>query len=428
VHATSSLRPDLHPEPFGTPTPTPEAARREPASLELMGLEFSLATASLDALDAVTRSLDRHHLKAWFSHRTDTEEAALLATCHRIELLLVARSPEAADRWRQLLPGDPRSWRLRSGRDAVRHLFRVAAGRESLAVGEREVRLQVRAAGRSTQSRHPRPILRELFQRAADAADEVAPSVPISCSIAAVAATRVLELAGHSFPRVLVLGAGAVGCQVAELLATSARVTLVYRRRPPDERFLRSTGARAVCVDTLSEELAVSDAVVTAAKSGDRCLGPGDLPANRPLLLVDLGVPRNIDPAVRGLPTVRLVDLEDLRSHAVRAPPSEYEDARLDALAERFCDRLDVLALEPWIAAVRRSAEEVRESELTHARAFLGPLSPEQEVAMERLTRRLVARILLLPTERLRAIPAGPEGDRLRRFALELLRPARADP
>jgi glutamyl-tRNA reductase len=428
VHATSSFRPSIHPELSGTSAPPAQGDPPEPTSLHLFGLEFGLATASLDAFDAVSRTLDRHHLEAWFPQLSETEEVALLATCHRIELLLVAHSPREVDRWRQLLPGDQRSWRLRSGREVVRHLFRVAAGRESLAVGEREVRLQVRAAARSTQSRHPRPILRELFHRAADAADEVAPSVPLSCSIAAVAATRVLELAGRSFPRVLVLGAGTVGRQVAELLAPSARVTLMYRRRPPDERFLRVTGARAARVDALSEELAVSDAVVTAAKSGDRCLGPGDLPRGHPLILVDLGVPRNIDPAVRGTPNVRLIDLENLRTTAVQATPSEHDDARLEALAERFCDRLDVLALEPWIAAVRRSAEEVRESELTNARTFLGPLSAEQEVAIERLSRRLVARILLPPTERLRAIPAGPEGDKLRRFALELLRPAPADP
>jgi glutamyl-tRNA reductase len=428
VHATSSFRPGFDPELSGTSAPSPKNDGPEPESLKLFGLEFSLDTASLDALDAVSRTLDRDQLEAWFPLLADTEEVALLATCHRIEMLLVTHSPEEVDRWRQLLPGDRRSWRLRSGREVVRHLFRVAAGRESLAVGEREVRLQVRAAGRSTQSRHPRPILRELFHRAADAADELAPSVPISCSIAAVASTRLLELVGRPFPRVLVLGAGTVGRQVAELLVSSARVTLMYRRRPPDERFLRATGARAVRIDTLSEELAVSDAVVTAAKSGDRCLGPRDLPRDHPLLLVDLGVPRNVDPAVRGTPNVRLIDLENLRSGSLTAAPSEPDDAALDALAERFCDRLDALALEPWIGAVRRSAEEVRESELAHARTFLGPLSPEQEVAMERLTRRLVARILLSPTERMRAIPTGPEGDRLRRFALELLRPAPADP
>lgn len=429
MHATSSFRPDLHPELSRTSASSAEGDNPEPTCLQLFGLEFSLATAPLDALDTVSRSLDRDRLEAWFPLCTETEEVALLATCHRVELLIVAHSSEEVDRWRRLLPGDQRSWRLRSGREVVRHLFRVAAGRESLAVGEREVRLQVRAAGRSTQSRHPRPILRELFHRAADAADEVAPLVPISCSIAAVAATRVLELAGRPFPRVLVLGAGTVGRQVAELLASSARVTLMYRRRPPDESFLRVTGARAVRSDTLAEELAVSDAVVTAAKSGDRCLGPADLPPDHPLLLVDLGVPRNIDPAVRGTPNVRLIDLENLRSASVTATPSPSDDdAALDTLANRFCDRLDVLALEPWIAAVRRSAEEVREAELTNARAFLGPLSAEQEVAMERLTRRLVARILLPSTEKLRAIPAGPEGDRLRRFALELLRPAPTDP
>lgn len=424
MQATSSLPSTLR-EPS---LPSRESARREPRSLELFGLEFSLDTASLDALDAVSRCLDHDRLEAWFPLLTETEEIALLTTCQRVELLLVVHAPEEVDRWRELLPGDPRSWRLRSGREAVRHLFRVAAGWESLALGEREVRLQIRAAGRSTRSRHPRPILRELFDRAADAADEVAPSVPVSSSIAAVAATRVLEQSGRSFPRVLVLGAGAVGRQVAELLAPSARVTLAYRRRPPDERFLRTTGARAVRVDTLPEELAVSDAVVTAAKSGDRCLGPGDLPKDHPLLLVDLGVPRNIDPLVRGTPNVRLIDLEGLRSYASTARPFEPDDTALTALAERFADRLEALALEPWIGAVRRSAEEVRRSEVENARTFLGPLSAEQEIALERLTRRLVARLLLPPTERLRSTPSGPEGDRLRRFALELLRPSPADP
>jgi glutamyl-tRNA reductase len=428
VSAPSSLRPTFRPEPRNIPVTADIEDGHEPRPLDLYGLEFSLETASLDALDAVARDFDRNRLAEWFDLRTETEEVALLTTCHRVELLLVSRSAQEVERWKSILPGEPSSWRPRCGREVVRHLFRVAAGRESLAVGEREVRLQVRGAGSTTLSRHPRPLLRELFRRAAEAADEVSPSVPASCSIAAVASTRVLELAGRSFPRVLVLGAGAVGRQVAELLAPAARVTLIYRRSPPDERFLRSTGARAARIETLSEELAVSDAVITAAKSGDRCLGPADLPRDHPLVLVDLGVPRNIDPAVRGTPNLRLIDLEGLRSYAQSIASSALDSVALDALADRFWERLQTLTLEPWIDAIRRSVEAVRASELANARTFLGSLSPEQEVAIERLTRRLVARILLSPTERLRLVPPGADGDRMRRFALELLRPAPLDP
>ena len=396
--------------------------------LSLFGLEFSLDTASLDALETVARSVTGARIGGWFPRFPGTEEVALLSTCHRVELALLVRFPEEVDRWRDVLPGDRSSWKVREGREVVHHLFRVAAGRESLAVGEAEVRDQVRAAGGSTESRHPRPVLRELFSGAAGAAEEVAPSVPTSCSIASIAASRLLGLVGRPLPRVLVVGSGTVGRQVTESLASSARVTVVYHRRPPEESFLRSTGARAVRLERLAAEIADSEAVVTAAKFGNHGLRASDLPRDRPLVLVDLGVPRNIDPNVRGLPNARLVDLEELHALAGGFARSGDQDVRVEELASRFSDRLERLLLEPWIDAFRRTAEEIRRSELALARSFLGRLDPGQEVAIERLTQRLVARLLLPPTERIRSLPPGPEGDRQRRFAVDLLRPRSIDP
>jgi len=390
-------------------------------ALRLFNLEFSLETASLDALERLARLITPEQVRAWFAQLPGTQEVALLTTCHRVEFALLLESEEALPGWREVLPGASDSWRVREGRAAVHHLFRVAAGRESLARGEGEVRHQVRAAGRRVVTRHPRPVLRELLAGAANAADELSPSVPPSRSIAAVAVARLLALVDRPLPRVLVIGSGTVGRQVAECLTAEARVTLMYHKKPPEPSFLRTTGARAEPLARLAEELATADAAITAAKFGDRGLRAPDLPGDHPLLLIDLGMPRNIDPAVRKLSNVHLVDLEDLYAH--RVAPVEEQDARLVELADRCSDRLEFLLLEPWVAALRRAAEGLRRSELESARPFLGKLDADQELAIERLTRRLVARLLLAPTERLRSLPSGADGELQRRRALELFRP-----
>ena len=405
-----------------------DSTATDPGPFLLANLEFSLDTAQLDGLEVVARSVTSAQVGEWFAQSPDTEEVALLSTCHRVELVLLARSAREVTRWVERLPGARTSWRVRDGRDVVHHLFRVAVGRESLAIGEQEVRHQVRAAGRRVESRHPRAVLKTLFARAAETADEVAPSVQPSRSIAAVAATRVLDLSGQPFPRVVVVGAGAVGRQVTELLAPSARVTLVYHERPPDVAFLRATGARASRYDQLTAELAVADAAVTAAKTGVRCVRPSDIPLDHPLVLVDLGVPRNIDPSVRELPNVCLVDLEDLHARPGAFRPPDGLDDRIEAEARAYSERLDLSLLEPWIDALRRAAEEVRRAEFATASPFLGDMGGEQRAAVERLTQRLVSRLLRPPTERIRALPPGPDGDRLRRFALDLLGPSSVEP
>lgn len=412
------------------PVASPEStsAHRVPAPLSLHGFECSLDTVSLDVLEAVTRTVTRAQVKDWFDRWEETEEVVLLSTCHRVELLLLARDAEVGDRWQDALPGTHDSWKVREGREVVHHLFRVAAGRESLAAGEAEVRQQVRAAGHSVLSRHPRRVLREILLSATAAAHEVAAPGSSARSIASIAATRLQSLLERPSPRVLVVGSGTVGRQVTECLAASARVTVVYHETPPQESFLRLTGANAVRLDRLAEEATTADAIVTAAKFGDHGLRAPDLPRDHPLVLVDLGMPRNIDPSVRELPNLRLVDLQELYalSKTTSAPP--LPEAALDELADRCSDRVERLLWEPWVDALHRAAEAVRRAELANARAFLGDLDPEQEVAVERLTRRLVTRLLSAPTERVRSLPVGPVGELQRRLAVELLRPASPDP
>lgn len=305
----------------------------------------------------------------------------------------------------------------------MHHLFRVAAGRESLAVGEVEVRHQVETAARSIESRHPRPMLASVLSAALRAAEEVSPARIPAPSVAAVASTSLLELVDLPRPRVLVVGAGAVGSQVVECLASYARVTWVFHREPPAEAFVRSLGVRTVPFSELLAELDRSDVIVTAVKSGQPCLTASELPRDRPVVLVDLGVPRNIDPKVRDLPNVRLVDLEELHASGRSGRASDNLDAQVERLSGRFSEEFEVRLRDTWVDAVLGRAEQIREDELANARRFLGSLTPEQEVAVERLTHRLVVSLLVPAVERLRSLPPGPEGDRQLRLVLEVLRP-----
>jgi glutamyl-tRNA reductase len=410
---------------------TPELRLREedlPRPLLVYGIASCLGSTPLEVLEERARLLSRAKVRAWFSEFEGTEEAALLSTCHRVELFLLVRAPREVDRWIGALPGPATSWQVREGADVVRHLFRVSAGRESLAQGEAEVRQQVRIARAGIESRHRRPVLAGLFSAAIDAAERAPSSDRPTRSIAAEAVRMLHKLVDRPNPRVLVIGGGTVGRRVAALLAPTARVTLAYHLRPPPDPYVQATQVRPIPFERVAEELRTSDAIVTAIKSGTPCVRAADLPVGHPLTLIDLGVPRNIDPNVRELPLVRLVDLEELYTLSSYGLTRGDEDLRVERLASRYSVDLDSRLREVWVQAWLGAVEAVRRAELENARRFWGTLTPAQEVAVDRLTRRLVARLFAPPARRLRALPAGPEGDQRRRLAWELLRPDPAEP
>lgn len=405
----------------GRSTSAAGANRTLPPIHRLVALECSLATTSLDALEVVARELALERIRERFAQTKAIRELAVLRTCHRVELYGWTDSPEEVeDVLTSGTEGDGR-WRARLDGPAALHLFRVAAGLESTAVGEREARDQVRLAARTVLSRSPRPVLRPLLTRSARAAEAAALHVPADRSIAALAAARLLEGIGPVPPAVLVLGTGAVGRAVAELLADHARVTLLYRTRPPEPEFLRATHARAAPWNDLAEEVDRSDAIVAAMKSGGRILGRGSLTSRaRPILVIDLGLPRNVDPSVRDHPALRLVDLEGLRAWAPPAPLPDVEEGVALEAAEAARE-LAAIGFESWVAAYRRASERIRRGLLEEVRPTLAALGPADREAIERLTRRLVARLLEAPTAGLRSIPPGPEGDARRRGAADLL-------
>lgn len=398
-----------------------------PEPLSVAGLELSLSHASLEVLEAATRALSPEAFGQLFAGATETVEAVLLVTCHRVELVLLLRSSSDLDTWRSALPDGGRGWTVREGVEAVQHLFRVTAGLESLARGESEVRYQVASARARVLSRHRRPVLRTLLDEALGAAATLAPVPEAPPSVASIGVARLRELLPPGASRVLVVGSGTVGREVVASLGPDVEVTVAYHTRPPAWERLEAPGARAIPIDRIREELPFADAVVTAAKFGGRGLRAAEFPRDRPLVVLDLGQPRNVEPAVRSLPNVRLIDLEELHREARSAPVEDGRERAFDERARQVYGRLEPLLEEPWVAVVRRAAEQVRTEELARARRFLGPLSPGQEEAVERLTERLVSRLLAAPTQRLRALPSDPDGERLRRLAWELFAPRSND-
>ena len=355
-------------------------------------------------------------------------EAVVLSTCNRTELYLVQDEHGEALAVRTLteLAGDRGSdlgAALYSLRDeaAALHLFRVAAGLDSLVPGEGEILGQVRAA---FESGSPGPFLDKLFRQALHAGrrvrietaiNESPASVP---SAAAALAQQVFDdLSGR---RVLLLGAGKTSEATARNLVSRGAVVAVVANRTlaHGEELARRLGAQAVALDAVDGELEHADIVVSATSASGHVLDRGAVAAalrarkGRPLLLVDLAVPRDLDPAINALDGCFLYDVDDLeavvaetlsgrRSEAARAERLVAEEA------DRFREWQAALDVVPTIASLRALAEEIRDSELARAG---GRLSESERRHVESVTSQILAKLLHLPTIRMKEAAAAADG------------------
>jgi glutamyl-tRNA reductase len=301
-----------------------------------------------------------------------------------------------------------------TGEDAARHLLRVAAGLESFVLGETEIAGQVRsAAAASRQFGGGDVVLHRLMNTAVSAARQAhrhAAFAATTRSVAGVAidlALSVLEgsLAGR---RVLVVGAGDVASLVVERTAAMcAEVTVCNRTRRHSERFARA-GARLVDLRALSECLRHADLVVLATAAPHPLVdidmvrsARGDV--RTPLTLVDLSLPRNVDPSVRTLATVRLVDLADLRAAgAADAVSLTHQVAATEALIERELARYRRWLAGRSVAAalrqLRADAHDIARAEIARASH---DLPPDAQVAIEHAVMRVTRRLAHGPTRAL---------------------------
>jgi glutamyl-tRNA reductase len=347
------------------------------------------------------------------------------ATEHGYTLLVVSSEGEydAERRAVELLASDAAGTLYRRRDDeAARHLFRVAAGLDSRVRGETEILGQVRAAYALGA---PGPLLDRLFREALRVGRKVRVQSPVgeSAASAAAAAAVLAErvLGDLTDRRVLVVGAGETAARAAgRLAARGATIAFVANRGSERrERVAARYGARPVTLEDVAEVLAGVDVVVSATGSERLVIGSGEVEAalaareRRPLLLIDLAVPRDVDPEVGSLPYAFLYDVDDL-GESVGAGAPEDAAARAEEIvaeeAERFRLWQASRGVVPAIASLRGRAEEIRARELARAERRLGSLTPDQRRAVEALTAQIVNKLLHEPTVRLKEAAAGAEG------------------
>jgi glutamyl-tRNA reductase len=341
-------------------------------------------------------------------------EAVCLSTCNRTELYVAAEDAEQAEQdavaaLATLGPEvEPALYRLQD-RAAAHHLFRVAAGLDSLVPGEGEILGQVRVAQELGTTG---PLLDRVFRQALHAGRKVRAQTAIGespSSVSAAAAALAEQVFGSLEGRsILILGAGKVSEQAARnLRSRGAEIALVANsktEREPIEEQLASVDV--VIASTTASGVVLGADTVAQALRGRR---------GRRLLLVDLAVPRDLDPEIAELEGCYLYDIDDLEQIVAETLSGRRREAdRAEGIvateAEKFHEwhaSLDVL---PAITSLRARAEEIREAELQKAESLLGRLDDSQRNAVEAVTAQIVNKLLHLPTVRMKQAAVAADG------------------
>ena len=422
-------------------------------------------TAPLELLERMAVTGDRlPKLLHSLDGAEDVSEVVVLATCNRTEVYLVAERFHGAysqvrDFFGDLtfLPPDlfAESLYVHYDDQAVRHLFEVTAGLDSAVPGEHEILGQVRTAWDIARAEGTsRRGLNLLFRHALEVGKRARTETRIahhvtSVSQAAVvmAGERLLDPTddavvskcagtraanGLTGRRALVVGAGSMARGMASFLADAGVVELVIANRTESRAEALAltlidqgaTGAvRGVGLDRLDVELGVADVVFCATDATEPVVSADQLltaVADRldALLVVDVGMPRDVDPAASQVDRVELLDMDDVAALteanlAARRAEADAVHHIVDEELVRFAGIVSAREMAPVVTALREQAENVRRGELERFAARLDGLSPEQRDAVEALTKGMLAKLLHSPTVQLKDSAGSSRGDRL---------------
>lgn len=369
--------------------------------------------------------------------RDNVREVVVLSTCNRTEIFAVAeRFHGAYADIRDFLcdlghiAPDELHPHLYSQHDelAVRHLFEVAAGLDSVVVGETEILGQLRQAWEIAQREGgARTTLNLLFRRAIRVGKRARTETGIArgtASISHAAVEMVIDHHGSIDGRnVAVLGAGAMGEGIAVALRAAGvgAVTVVNRSPDRGEALAQRIGGTACGFERLPEILADADLVLTSTGSGTpivtRELMASIDRKDRPLLFVDIAVPRDVAPDVAELPGVTVLDLDDVSEWAAhgrmqRLAEVQHVDEIVVEEVERYTLEAAAMQAAPLVTSLRSRAEELRAAEFERYSRRLRELDAEQLELIEKLTKGVVAKLLHEPSVRLRTQAGTPQGER----------------
>jgi glutamyl-tRNA reductase len=372
--------------------------------------------------------------------QTAVAEAVGLSTCNRCELYMVGsdldamRSAAVARLAAYSHQGagdlDPLLY-VHRDEAAAEHLFAVAGGLDSLVPGEAQILAQIRDAhAAAAQSGAAGPVSHRLFDAAVEAGKRIRHETAIGrggASVASVAAELARErLGGLQDATVLVIGAG----KIAELAAINLRargahsILVVNRSSDRAEQVAAQVGGRAMPLSELPAALALADVVVTSTGSPEHLIAAGDLPPGS-RVLIDLAVPRDIDPAAGELEDVALFHIDDLEDTVRRTIlRREGEAGRAMTIvreqSQEFRGWLAALEVVPAITSLRTLAEQIRIAELERAEGRWEGLTDADRERLDAITRSMMAKLLHRPTVRLKELAAERESERYAQAVTEL--------
>jgi glutamyl-tRNA reductase len=344
-------------------------------------------------------------------------DAVCLSTCNRTELYLSSVDEERAVAALEAVAGEPLDavlYRLHED-DAAVHLFRVAAGLDSLVPGEGEILGQVRDA---YEAAAPGPMLDRVFRQALGVGKRVRTETAIgespasvSSAAAALAAQVFGDLTGR---RVLLVGAGRIGeLAASNLVSRGAEIAFVANRTVETARELAHRfGGAAIGLDELGAKLGEVDVVLSSTSSPDAVVRAADVPVRRraPLFFIDIAVPRDLEPAIAELAGCFLYDIDDLEAVVAetlsgRRAEAERAEQLVAEEAERFRAWRASLDVVPAIASLRARAEEIRSAELAKVR-----VSDDERRTLESVTAQILNKLLHLPTVRMKEAAVSSDG------------------
>jgi len=404
-------------------------------TLSLIGVNYKTAPIALREQIAISREELPETTRALAAVEGVTE-CMIVSTCNRVELLAAVEGPDAdltgflhqyfgLDR--ALL--EPHIYK-QTDRDAVRHLFRVAASLDSMVVGEPQILGQVkeafavaRAAGTVSGQ------LEHLLQSAFAAAKKVRSETEIgssSVSIASVAVDLAKKIFGSLQGRtVFLVGAGKMSELAARHLVQQGAGAILVSNRTQERanRMAEQFKGKVIPYEQLYEAASDADIVISSTgaphpifrrEHGQKFM---QRRRNRPMFFIDIAVPRDVDPEMGKLEGLFVYDIDDLQAVAAthlaeRSREASDAETLIAGEVERFQARQRTVNVAPAIVALQHQAEEIRQAELRRMHARLGGLSAEQVAAVEALTRGLVNKFLHLPMQALKQ--AARENDQVK--------------
>ena len=366
--------------------------------------------------------------------RRHISEAVLVSTCNRTEVYVFAEkfhgayqdirdffsdlSDLSADQFNDYLY-------VHYEDEAVKHLFSVTCGLDSAVLGENEIQHQVKIAWQAAQIEDTcGTTINAAFRRALEVGKRIRTETHLTKQAPSIARS-VIEMAeenlkGLENKNILILGAGEMGEGMANALSKldTGKIAFSNRNFAKAQKMSEKFGGEAIEINEIPSSLKKFDCFISSTAATDILLSKDDLSQhiNKPLLIIDIAIPRDIDPGVSEIKGVSLLDMDNLQEFV--EPHRKEQDLATSRLVineetNRFLDQQSARKVAPLIAEFREGAEEIRQIELKRYEARLESLTDEQRDAIESLTQGILGKILHDPTVSLNEAAGSPRGERL---------------